>query len=186
MSSRPRWYCYQCCSEASTGTQGRRDSSAGRQARRPRRATEATHPLHNSRAGFPALPKLSKIDRLAGSNPEGLSPRPQKASTPWRGSRKRTTDRGIHCWGERRHLRTRPCGPALRRQHPPWGERRHLRTRPCGPALRRLDRRLDPVPRDQHPCRELPRRKRHIARVSTRDRSRPQCCHRGNASSPRR
>jgi hypothetical protein len=98
MSFARPWYCYQCCNETSTGTLRRRDGSAGRQAHRPRRATEATHPPDNDRTGFPALPKLGVIDRLAGSNPEGLSPCPRKASTPWRGSRKRSDDRGIHCW----------------------------------------------------------------------------------------
>jgi hypothetical protein len=87
---------------------------------RPRRATEATHPPLHDRTGFPGL-STERCDRpLPARTPRG-SRRLRKSLDTERGPRERTDDRGTYSWGERRHLRTRPCGPIRWRQHPPWG-----------------------------------------------------------------
>lgn len=153
--------------EAPTGTLAKMRQLRETASSQPRRATEATHLPHDDRTGFPVLPMLGVTDRCR-LEPRRALAMPAKSLNTTAGFPQANRERGIHCWGERRLLRTRPCGPAFGDNTHLWADAGHLRTRPCGPTLWRPDRRPGSGPGGPSPCRELPRRKWHIARVSTR------------------
>jgi hypothetical protein len=101
--------------------------------RQPRHVTEVTRQPPNDRTGFPALPQVGMTDRC------WLEPRRARAAPTAKPQHQaeipRTDQRPWHPpWGKRQHLRTRPCGLALWRRHPPWSGRRsppNKTLRPC-------------------------------------------------------